>query len=63
MAKLIEMVVSVKGEITLQTKGYFGAECQQASRWLEQALGIATKDRKTAAFFQNETTQQQEAHE
>jgi hypothetical protein len=63
MAKLIEVVVSPTGETTMQTKGYVGAECQQASKWLEQSLGIVTKDRKTTEFFQTENTQEQETRE
>lgn len=63
MAKVIEVVVSATGEITMQTKGYSGGECQQASKWLEQTLGVVTKDRKTAEFFQTETAQQQEVKE
>jgi len=52
MARIIELLVSPKGETTLQTKGYAGADCQHASKWLEQALGVATKDHKTAEFYQ-----------
>jgi hypothetical protein len=62
MARVIEVVVSPTGEVTTQTKGYAGAACQQASKWLEQALGIVTQDRKTAEFYQ-EITQQQEVHQ
>ncbi len=63
MAKVIEVTVSPQGETTMQTKGFAGAECQQASKWLEQALGIATHDRKTAEFFETTTDQVQEIHE
>lgn len=59
MARVIEVVVSPTGEITTQTKGYAGAECQQASKWLENALGIVTQDRKTAEFYQTATQQQE----
>lgn len=57
--KLIEVTVSPTGETTIQTKGYIGGECQQASEWLEQALGIVSTDRKTAEFYET-TSQQQE---
>jgi Protein of unknown function (DUF2997) len=50
--RVIEIVVSPQGEATVQTKGYAGADCLQASKWLEQALGIAAADRKTTEFFQ-----------
>jgi hypothetical protein len=49
--KVIEVVVSPKGETTVQTKGFAGPECQQASKWIETALGEATVDRKTAEFY------------
>ena len=54
MAKVIEVVVTPTGETTMQTKGYAGSDCQQASKWLEKALGIVTADRKTPEFFQHD---------
>ena len=59
MARIIEVVVSPTGETTVQTKGYAGADCLQASRFLEQALGITTADRKTAEYHQTTPVQQQ----
>jgi hypothetical protein len=52
MARVIEVLISPQGETTVQTKGFSGTECLQASRWLEQALGLAVADRKTGEFFQ-----------
>ena len=48
--RIIEVIVSPKGEATLQTKGFAGGECLQASKFLEEALGIANNDRKTAEY-------------
>jgi hypothetical protein len=56
--RIIEVVVSPQGETTVQTKGFAGADCLQASRWLEQALGINTNDTKTAEFYQATEAQQ-----
>jgi hypothetical protein len=56
MARIIEMIVSPQGETTVQTKGYAGADCLQASRFLEQALGVRVNDRKTEEFFAAEST-------
>src|SRR6266850_1284097 len=42
MARIIEVVVSPTGETTVQTKGYAGSDCLQASRFLEEALRLAT---------------------
>ena len=52
MPRVIEVIVSPRGETTLQTKGYSGADCQQASRFLEEALGIVSAERKTAEYYQ-----------
>jgi hypothetical protein len=61
--RIIEVVVSPQGETTVQTKGFVGTECLQASKWLEQALGIATADSKTAEFHQQVVAEQQVASE
>jgi hypothetical protein len=59
MARIIEVVVSPTGEATVQTKGYAGSDCLQASQFLEQALGVSTHDTKTAEFYQAAAAQQQ----
>jgi hypothetical protein len=58
MPRLIKVIVSPQGEVTMQTKGYAGSDCLQASKHLEQALGVVTNDQKTTEFYQQETTQQ-----
>jgi hypothetical protein len=52
MTRIIEVIVSPRGETTVQTKGYAGADCLQASKFLEQALGVTATESKTAEFFQ-----------
>ena len=59
MPRLIEVTVSPKGEITVQTKGYAGEGCLKASKFLE-ALGVVTADRKTAEYYQAAHTEQQQ---
>ena len=59
MARIIEVVVSPAGETTVQTRGYAGADCLQASRFLEQALGVSTAERTTAEFYQQAGAEQQ----
>ncbi len=59
MARILEVTVSPQGEATVQTKGYAGADCLQASRFLEQALGVATSDTRTSEFYQPAAEQQQ----
>jgi hypothetical protein len=58
MARIIEVTVSPQGETTVQTRGYAGSDCLQASRLLEQALGVTTADHKTAEYYQTTACQQ-----
>jgi hypothetical protein len=58
MARIIEVVVSPTGEATVQTKGYAGADCLAASKFLEQALGSVTAERKTAEFYETASEEQ-----
>jgi hypothetical protein len=50
--KIIEITVNTKGETTVQTKGFSGPECKDASKFVEQALGQQTAEQMTAEFFQ-----------
>jgi hypothetical protein len=59
MARIIEVVVSPAGEVTVQTKGYAGSDCLQASKFLEQSLGVTANDTKTTEFYQTADAQQQ----
>ena len=52
--KTIEIVVGPKGETTVQTKGFTGPECWDASKFVEQALGQRTAERLTAEFHQGQ---------
>ena len=53
MSKRIEIVVDSKGATTVETKGFAGSECVEASRFVEQALGQKTGERTTAEFYSN----------
>ena len=52
--KTIEIIVTPDGRTTLQTLGFTGPSCQDASRFLEQALGHRIVERPTAEFYQAE---------
>ena len=60
MSRIIEVIVSPTGETSIQTKGYQGGECLQASRFLEKALGIVAQESKTAEYYQSAQTNQQQ---
>jgi len=57
--KIIEIIVSPQGEATMQTKGYAGNDCLQASKFLEEALGTVVAEQKTAEFHETAATEQQ----
>ena len=50
--KTIEIVISAKGETTVTTRGFTRANCRDASRSLEEALGQRTGEQLTAEFHQ-----------
>jgi hypothetical protein len=52
MPRVIEVVVSPKGEAVVQTKGYAGGDRLRASKFLEDALGVVAEERKTPEFYQ-----------
>jgi len=56
--KVIEITVSPVGETRLETKGFAGSECLQASQFMEIALGRKTGERLTGEFYQQENQQQ-----
>ena len=57
--QVIEVVVDPRGAATVQTRGFAGGECREASKFLEQALGRPTSEQLTAEFYQGQTTGQQ----
>jgi hypothetical protein len=58
MTKTIEIIVNAKGEAVVQTKGFGGSSCKDASKFIEQALGTVQSDKPTAELYQATTTGQ-----
>jgi hypothetical protein len=50
--KTIDIIVTADGSTRVETRGFSGASCLDASRFLEQALGKAGADERTAEFHQ-----------
>ena len=63
MPRIIEVVVSPQSETTVQTKGFAGPDCLQASKFLEQSLGAVTTDRKTSEYYEPAQAQQQQENQ
>jgi hypothetical protein len=58
--KIIEIIVSPTGETRLETKGFTGEECREASRFVERALGAAAGEQITAEFHSSQVVSQAE---
>ena len=60
MKRTIEVTVSPKGDILIDAIGFKGADCEKATRFLEEALGtVAQKQRKPEYQQRSRTAQTQ----
>ena len=55
MSPQIVVTVAPDGATKLETVGYVGPACRDASRALEAALGLVQHEQLTAAYHQAET--------
>ena len=55
--KRVEIIVDPKGNSKVETKGFSGSECVEASKFIQQALGEETASRTTAEFFATSANQ------
>jgi hypothetical protein len=61
MSKTIEITVSPIGEIQIDAVGFKGPDCERATKFLEEALGVVGQKVKKPDYQQRSarTTQQQ----
>jgi hypothetical protein len=52
--KTIEITISPTGQTSIETKGFSGSECRQASEFIEKALGQRTGEQLTGEFYAQE---------
>ena len=57
--KTIEITVSPSGETKVETKGFSGGACREASRFVEQALGARASETLTAEFHEGQQAGQE----
>ena len=57
--RIIEITVDTKGQSKVETRGFTGGECREASKFIEQALGQRTDEKLTAEFYQAQSSEQQ----
>jgi hypothetical protein len=57
--KTMEIIFLPNGQSRVETKGFIGTECREASRFLEQALGQSTQEILKPEFHQSASSSTQ----
>ena len=57
--KTIKITVSPTGQTRVETTGFAGGECREASRFVEIALGTRSAETLTAEFHQGQQSGQE----
>ncbi len=58
--RTIEIIVSPIGEISIDAVGFKGPDCEQATRFLEEALGVVQQKMKKPEYHQQSMTKSQQ---
>jgi len=56
-SKRIEITVSPEGAVSIKTTGFTGSSCKDATRELERALGVASKETLLPEFHLQQAQQ------
>ena len=56
--KIIEITIDPTGQSKVETRGFTGGECREASKFIEQALGSQIDEKLTAEFHQDQPVDQ-----
>jgi Protein of unknown function (DUF2997) len=54
--RTIEIIIGVGGEIQIDAVGFKGPDCERATQFLEQALGVVGRKIKKPEYHQRSTT-------
>ena len=55
MNRTIEIIIATTGEIQIDAVGFKGADCEQATKFLEAALGVVGQKIKKPEYHQRST--------
>jgi hypothetical protein len=58
--KTIEIIVSPKGDFKIDAVGFKGADCENATQFLEEALGTVSHKQKKPEYHQQNTRKHQQ---
>jgi hypothetical protein len=57
MKAIIEVTIHPTGEIKIDAVGFKGADCEQATKYLEEALGVVGTKQRKPEYYQRRGTQ------
>ena len=60
MNRSIEILIAPTGEITIDAIGFKGADCDQATKFLEAALGLTTEKQRKPEYHQTNRPKRQQ---
>jgi hypothetical protein len=55
MNRTIEIIIGTTGEIQIDTVGFKGPDCEKATQFLEEALGVVGQKIKKPEYHQHST--------
>jgi len=58
--RTIEIIIGTSGEIQIETLNFKGPDCEKATAFLEEALGVVGKKAKKPEYHQRSTTMSQQ---
>jgi hypothetical protein len=56
----IEVKVALDGGISIDAIGFKGSDCEQATAFLEEALGVTSKRKRKVEYHQRKQTRRQQ---
>ena len=60
MNRTIEIIIGTPGEIQIDAVGFKGADCEMATRFLEEALGVVRQKIKKPEYHERSTKVRQQ---
>ena len=60
MQKSIEIIISPAGEVSIDAVGFKGADCEKATAYLEEALGVVANKSKKPEYTQHRDIKSQQ---
>ena len=56
MNRTIEIIIGTTGEIQIDAVGFKGPDCEMATKFLEEALGVVGRKARKPEYFRQSTT-------